>query len=287
MRECAKPWDQADGDVCEAIDFLEYYARGAIALEDAPPALLQLPGERNELRYRARGVTAVIAPWNFPLAIALGMTAAALATGNTVLLKPAEQSPGCAGELVRALREAGVPRRRDRAAARRGRRRAPRCVRIPRVATIAFTGLGARRARDPRRRGRARRRAARASLPRVVAEMGGKNCVIVDSDADLDEAVPGIVQSAFAFAGQKCSAASRVLVHEAIADALIERLAGAVERARRRAGRQRSATTVPPVIEPSAQRARRALRGARAAGSGRLARRARGPAGGGLVLRAA
>src|SRR5205085_1721750 len=94
VRECAKPWPEADADVCEAIDFLEYYARGAIELE-AGRSLLQVPGERNDLRYVPRGVVGVISPWNFPLAIPCGMTAAALATGNAVVLKPAEQSPGC------------------------------------------------------------------------------------------------------------------------------------------------------------------------------------------------
>ena len=110
VRECAKPWPEADADVCEAIDFLEYYARGAIELE-AGRALMQVPGERNELRYAARGVAAVISPWNFPMAIPCGMTAAALATGNAVVLKPAEQSPGCALRLVEALRAGGVPPR--------------------------------------------------------------------------------------------------------------------------------------------------------------------------------
>ena len=108
VRECAKPWPEADADVCEAIDFLEYYARGAIELERGPE-LLQVPGERNTMRYAPRGVAAVIAPWNFPLAIPAGMTAAALAAGNAVVLKPAEQSPGCALALVEALHEAGVP----------------------------------------------------------------------------------------------------------------------------------------------------------------------------------
>src|SRR5213075_3357428 len=103
VRECAKPWREADADVCEAIDFLEYYARAGIELGRGRD-LLQVPGERNELRYVPRGIAAVISPWNFPLAIPAGMTAAALATGNAVVLKPAEQSPGVAAELVRALR---------------------------------------------------------------------------------------------------------------------------------------------------------------------------------------
>ena len=108
VRECAKPWGEADADVCEAIDFLEFYARGAIAL-DQGKELFQVPGERNEMHYGPRGVVAVISPWNFPIAIPMGMTAAGLATGNTVVLKPAEQSPGCGYMVVRALREGGVP----------------------------------------------------------------------------------------------------------------------------------------------------------------------------------
>ena len=138
VRECAKPWPEADGDVCEAIDFLEYYAREAIALE-AGEELLQLPGERNTLRYRPRGVVAVISPWNFPVAIPCGMTAAGLATGNAVVLKPAEQAPGCAFVLVRALREAGVPP--DALALLPGEGEVGAAlVRDPRVHTIAFTG---------------------------------------------------------------------------------------------------------------------------------------------------
>src|ERR687894_365224 len=108
VRECAKPWPEADADVCEAIDFLEYYARAAVELA-AGAELVQVPGERNTMHWRPRGVVAVISPWNFPVAIPCGMVAAGLATGNAVVLKPAEQAPGCAGVLVRALREAGVP----------------------------------------------------------------------------------------------------------------------------------------------------------------------------------
>ena len=106
--EAGKPWAEADGDVCEAIDFLEYYALGAVALEQGRP-LIQLPGERNTMRYFPRGVCAVIAPWNFPLAIPTGMMAAALVTGNTVVFKPAEQTPACGHAVVEALHAAGVP----------------------------------------------------------------------------------------------------------------------------------------------------------------------------------
>ncbi|MDX6660552.1 MAG: RHH-type transcriptional regulator, proline utilization regulon repressor / proline dehydrogenase [Solirubrobacteraceae bacterium] len=225
VRECAKPWPEADADVCEAIDFLEYYARDAVELERGP-ALLQAPGERNELRYVPRGVAAVISPWNFPLAIPAGMTAAALATGNAVVLKPAEQSPGCALELVTALREAGVPADAIALLPGEGETGAA-LVRHPGVHTIAFTGSAAVGLEIVETA--AQRAPGQDHLKHVIAEMGGKNCVIVDADADLDEAVPAIVGSAFAYAGQKCSAAARVLAHDAVTARLLERLAGAVE----------------------------------------------------------
>jgi RHH-type proline utilization regulon transcriptional repressor/proline dehydrogenase/delta 1-pyrroline-5-carboxylate dehydrogenase len=249
VRECAKPWGEADADVCEAIDFLEYYARAAIELQAGGPPLLEPPGERNELRYFPRGVTAVIAPWNFPIAIPLGMTAAALATGNTAVLKPAEQSPGCGYEIVRALREAGVPPGAVHLLPGEGDVGAA-LVDHPDVATIAFTGSGAVGLHIIE--SAARMRPGQKQLKRVVAEMGGKNCVIVDADADLDDAVPAIVDSAFIYAGQKCSAADRVLAHEAIADALTERLAGAVKTLQ--VGQADTfGTDVPPVIEPEAR----------------------------------
>ena len=247
VRECAKPWREADADVCEAIDFLEYYAVGAVELAKPRP-LVDVPGEANELRYVARGVCAVIAPWNFPIAIACGMTAASLVTGNAAVLKPAEQSPACALAIVDALRAGGVPAgvlsllpgEGDVGAA---------LVRHPGVHTIAFTGSMAvgleivRSAAEPR--------PGQHHIKRVIAELGGKNCVIVSADADLDEAVPAIVDSAFAYGGQKCSAASRVLVQEAAADALLERLAGAagvlvVGQA------SELPTQVPPLIEQEA-----------------------------------
>jgi RHH-type proline utilization regulon transcriptional repressor/proline dehydrogenase/delta 1-pyrroline-5-carboxylate dehydrogenase len=234
VRECAKPWPEADADVCEAIDFLEYYARGAITL-DRGAELLQVPGERNEMRYAPRGVTAVISPWNFPLAIPCGMTAGALATGNPVVLKPAEQSPGCALMLVQALRAGGVPPSAISLLPGEGDIGAA-LVAHPRVQTIAFTGS----------------MPVEHQIKRVVSELGGKNCVIVDSDADLDEAVPGIVSSAFVYAGQKCSAAARVLVHEAIADQLIERVAGAVQ-VLVVGQADELGIDVPPVIEQAAQ----------------------------------
>ena len=248
VRECAKPWPEADGDVCEAIDFLEYYALEAIELDAGRP-LVQVPGERNTMRYAPRGVAAVIAPWNFPLAIPCGMTAAALAAGNAAVLKPAEQSPASAGALVDALHEAGVPREALSLLPGYGEAGAA-LVRDPRVHVIAFTGSSAvgldilrAAAETPEDQGH---------VKRVVSEMGGKNCVIVDSDADLDEVVPELVYSAFGYAGQKCSAAARALVHEAAADTLLERLAGAVS-VLDVGQAERFATEVPPVIEREAQ----------------------------------
>ena len=268
VRECAKPWAEADADVCEAIDFLEYYARGAVEIQDHGPRLLEPPGERNELKYFPRGVCAVIAPWNFPLAIPLGMVAAALATGNTAILKPAEQAPGCGFEVIRALREAGVPPGAVHLLPGEGDVGAA-LVEHPDVATIAFTGSGAVGLRIIEEA--AKVRPGQRQLKRVVSEMGGKNCVIVDGDADLDDAVPAIIASKFLYAGQKCSAADRVLAHESIADGLLERLAGGVETLQ--VGQADTfGTDVPPVIEREAQE--RVTRMAEtAAQQGRLAAR--------------
>jgi RHH-type proline utilization regulon transcriptional repressor/proline dehydrogenase/delta 1-pyrroline-5-carboxylate dehydrogenase len=248
VRECAKPWPEADADVCEAIDFLEYYARASLELARGRE-LLQVPGEHNELSYVPKGIVAVISPWNFPLAIACGMTAAALATGNAVVLKPAEQSPAMAHRLVEALRAGGVVPEAISLLPGEGETGAA-LVRHPDVNAIAFTGSLPV--------GREIVRAAgdvadgQRHFKQVVAELGGKNCVIVAADADLDEAVPAIVASAFGFAGQKCSAASRVLVHKTIGDQLIERLAGAVQTLV--VGQaQTLGTDVPPVIERAAQ----------------------------------
>jgi RHH-type transcriptional regulator, proline utilization regulon repressor / proline dehydrogenase / delta 1-pyrroline-5-carboxylate dehydrogenase len=264
VRECAKPWPDADADVCEAIDFLEYYAESAVELERGPE-LLQVRGERNSMRHAPRGVAVVIAPWNFPLAIPAGMTGAALAAGNAVVLKPAEQSPACALALVEALHEGGVPTSAlsllpgfgDVGAA---------LVRDPRVHLIAFTGSSAVGLEILR--AAAETPEGQDHVKRVIAEMGGKNCVLVDSDADLDDAIPAIVASAFGYAGQKCSAASRVLVAEAIVEPLLERLAGAVGSLV--VGQaERFETDVPPLIEREAsERLARCRR--LAAGDGRI-----------------
>ena len=248
VRECAKPWPEADADVCEAIDFLEYYAEAAVELARGPK-LAQPRGERNAMRYVPRGVAAVIAPWNFPLAIPAGMTAAALAAGNAVVLKPAEQSPAGALALVEALHGAGVPPDALSLLPGFGEIGAA-LVRDPAVHLIAFTGSGEVGLEIIR--AAAETPAEQAHVKRVIAEMGGKNCILVDSDADLDDAVPAIVSSGFDYAGQKCSAASRILVHEAVAEQLLERVAGAVDSLIVGQADQFE-TDVPPLIEREAQ----------------------------------
>jgi RHH-type proline utilization regulon transcriptional repressor/proline dehydrogenase/delta 1-pyrroline-5-carboxylate dehydrogenase len=219
--ECAKPWREATNDVCEAIDFCEYYATRAVELMAVRGA--DVPGEENRFEYLPRGVTAVIAPWNFPLAILTGMTAAALVTGNTVVVKPAGQASVVAAKFMEILLDLDVPPGVLNYLPGRGGVAGAALVEHPDVALIAFTGS--------REVGLAMNaRAAEVSgsetnlVKRVIAEMGGKNAILVDSDADLDEAVVGIIHSAFGYQGQKCSACSRVVALDAVHDALVERL---------------------------------------------------------------
>lgn len=223
--ECSKQWSEATNDVCEAIDFCEYYAQGALELEQ--PRGADVPGEENRFDYLPRGVCAVIAPWNFPLAILTGMVTAALVTGNTVVFKPAEQSSAIGGLLMEILQAAGIPSGVAHFLPGHGRTSGARMVEHPDVALIAFTGS--------RQVGLAiNTKAAEVSasgiplVKRVIAEMGGKNAVIVDVDADLDEAVLGVVRSAFGYQGQKCSACSRVIVLDPIYDVFVQRLGNAV-----------------------------------------------------------
>ena len=220
--ECAKEWREADADVCEAIDFCDFYAAEAINLERPDGA--DVPGEENRFEYLPRGVTAVIAPWNFPLAILAGMTTAALATGNTVIMKPAEQSAVVAAKLMEVFREAGLPPGVVNYLPGPGEVVGAALVEHPDVATIAFTGS---RSVGLAINARAALISAGGSTRRVkhvIAEMGGKNAIIVDDDADLDEAVAGVVKSAFGYQGQKCSACSRVIVVNSVHDQFLERL---------------------------------------------------------------
>jgi RHH-type proline utilization regulon transcriptional repressor/proline dehydrogenase/delta 1-pyrroline-5-carboxylate dehydrogenase len=244
VREVGKPWEDADAEVCEAIDFLRYYALGARRIHDD---LIQVPGEHNDLRLRPRGPAAVISPWNFPLSIPLGLTSAALVMGSPVLFKPAEQSPACGWEIARLLLEAGADE--DALAyLPAGGELGQWLVAEPRIATIAFTGSVAVGLEIQRR---AHASDGQRQIKRIIAELGGKNCVLVDSDVDLDEAVPAVVRSAYGYAGQKCSAAARVLVHQGVADRFSERLAGAVD-ILRVGPADDFATEVPALIDPDA-----------------------------------
>ena len=224
--EAGKPWDQADADVCEAIDFCEYYGREVLRLAAASADLVQSPpGERNRLTYQGKGVAVVIAPWNFPLAIPCGMTVAALVAGNPTILKPAEQTPAIALRLVEAFEAAGLPPGVLQLLPGYGEDVGVRLVEHPDVAVIAFTGSKA--VGLAINESAARPQPGQRHVKRVIAEMGGKNALIVDADADPDQAIPAVVASAFSFAGQKCSAASRVIIVDRIYDALMERLIGA------------------------------------------------------------
>ena len=223
--ECGKPWREADGDIAEAIDFCEFYAREMIRL--AQPHHRDVPGETNAVERIARGVVVVIPPWNFPMAIPMGMTAAALVSGNTVVLKPAEQSPVIALEIYKTFREAGLPPGVLNFLPGRGEVVGAALVADPGVDLIAFTGSKAVGLEINRRA--AETKPGQDHVKRVIAEMGGKNALIVDDDADLDEAVVGTLQSAFGYSGQKCSACSRVVVLDGVYDAFVARLAEAAK----------------------------------------------------------
>ncbi|HEV2360488.1 MAG TPA: bifunctional proline dehydrogenase/L-glutamate gamma-semialdehyde dehydrogenase, partial [Acidimicrobiales bacterium] len=246
--EAGKGWAEADGDVIEAIDFLEYYGREMLRLDAGGP-VQSPPGEENRLTYRAKGVGLVIAPWNFPLAIPTGMVASALVTGNAVLFKPAEQTPAIAARLVEALYASGLPEGVLSFLPGLGEEVGAHLVTHPAVSFVTFTGSKAV--------GLAINEAASRVVPgqrevrRVVAEMGGKNALIVDSDADLDEAVPAALTSAFGFAGQRCSAASRIVVLRDIYDAFAERYVEAT-RALSIGSPREMGTELGPVIDEDA-----------------------------------
>lgn len=209
--EVAKPWREADGDVAEAVDFCRYYAQRA-RFELAPQPLGYVPGEDNTLHYEGRGVCAVIAPWNFPLAILCGMTTAALVAGNTVVMKPAEQSSAIGHALFEHMLAAGFPSDVVHFLPGQGEVIGKRLVEHRDVALIAFTGSKAVGLNIVQTAGKTAE--GQRQVKRVVCEMGGKNAIIVDADADFDEAVAGVLHSAFGYAGQKCSAASRLFVVE-------------------------------------------------------------------------
>ena len=247
--ESAKPWHEADGDVCEAMDYLRYYASEGERLSE-PRQMGTVPGEHNEYFHEGRGVTAVIAPWNFPLAIITGMTIGALAGGNTAILKPAAQSPIIAYRLVEILRDVGVPYGAVQYLPGPGGETGRALIEHSGVDNIAFTGssvvgLGIIEAA-------AKTRPGQRNVKRVAAEMGGKNAIIIDDDADLDQAISGVIVSAFGYAGQKCSACSRLIIVGSAYGEALERLKNAV--ASLVVGPPDDpATFVPPVISRDAR----------------------------------
>ncbi|MGC2399737.1 MAG: aldehyde dehydrogenase family protein, partial [Acidobacteriaceae bacterium] len=224
--EVGKNWAEADADVSETIDFLEFYAREALRLAEAVPPI-QYPGERNQLLYIPMGVCAVISPWNFPFAIMAGMTAAAIVTGNAVILKPSSDSPTIAARFVDVLEEAGMPPGVVNFCPGSGSTFGNAIVQHPKTRLIAFTGskeVGL----DIHVRA-AEARPGQIWIKRTILEMGGKDSIVVSSDADLDAAVEGVVASAFGFNGQKCSACSRAIVEDPIYDVFVERVRDRVQ----------------------------------------------------------
>jgi 1-pyrroline-5-carboxylate dehydrogenase len=223
--EVGKTWPEADGDTAEAIDFLDFYAREMMRI-DAGEHVTPIPGEWNDLRYIALGPCAVIPPWNFPLAILVGMTSAAIVAGNTVCMKPASDSAWIASKFADLMEEVRLPAGVLNFVPGGGGEVGETLVKDPRTRLIAFTGskavglhiheLAAKP--DPRCRW----------IKRTILEMGGKDAILVDEDYDLDEAASLIVQSAYGFQGQKCSACSRAIVHTKVYDELAGKI---VERA--------------------------------------------------------
>ncbi len=225
--EVGKTWPEADADVAEAIDFIEFYARAMLRLA-GPQPLTPVAGEKNHLRYIPLGVGIVIPPWNFPLAILVGMTMAAVVTGNTVVMKPSSDAPAIAYKFFEALEEAGMPPGVVNFLPAPGGVVGDVLVGHPRTRFVAFTGskdvglhineLAAKTA------------PGQIWVKRVIAEMGGKDSIVVDSDVNLDEAVDGVVASAFGYQGQKCSACSRAIVVGQVYDEFLKKLRERVEK---------------------------------------------------------
>ncbi len=224
--EVGKTWIDADGDVCEAIDYLEYYGR-EIQRFAGTKVLQEYAGESNEYLYQPKGVGVVIAPWNFPLAIATGMASAAIVTGNCVLFKPSGLSPVLGYKLAKTLMSVGLPAGVLQFLPGPGSEIGDYLVSHPAIDFISFTGSKDVGLRIVQRAGETK--PGQRNVKKVIAEMGGKNAIIVDETADLDEAVKGIIESAFGYQGQKCSACSRVIVVGEIFDMLCNRLVDAAD----------------------------------------------------------
>jgi 1-pyrroline-5-carboxylate dehydrogenase len=247
--EAGKPWVEADADVAEAIDFLEFYGREMLRLSEKQP-ITKLPNEKNELVYIPLGVGVVIPPWNFPLAILAGMTSAALVAGNTVVLKPSSDTPLVGYKFMEILREVKLPAGVVNFVSGPGSRVGDTLVQSPKTRFISFTG--SMEVGNHIYASAAQVKPGQIWLKRVVAEMGGKDSIIVDKQADLKAAADGVVSSAFGFQGQKCSACSRVIVDESVYDSFLEMI---VERtARLTVGPAKDfGNAMGPVINKSSQ----------------------------------
>jgi 1-pyrroline-5-carboxylate dehydrogenase len=224
--EVGKSWPEADADTAEAIDFLEFYGREMLRYADQKTAI-QLPGEKNEIIYIPLGVGVVIPPWNFPLAILAGMTTAAIVCGNTVVLKPSSDSPLIGYKFMEVMKEAGVPPGVINFVAGPGSAVGDTLVTHPKVRFVSFTGskeVGIHINEEA-----AKVRPGQIWLKRVVAEMGGKDSIIVDDETNIEEAAAAVTVSAFGFQGQKCSACSRAIVHEKVYDRFVDLVAKKVE----------------------------------------------------------
>ncbi|HET7629032.1 MAG TPA: L-glutamate gamma-semialdehyde dehydrogenase [Bacillales bacterium] len=218
--EAGKPWSQADADTAEGIDFLEYYGRQMLELANGKP-INERVGEHNHFFYQPMGTGVTIPPWNFPFAIMLGTTIAPVVTGNTVLLKPAESTPIIAYKAMEALEEAGLPKGVVNYIPGDPQEIGDYLVDHPKTRFVNFTGSRATGTRIYERAAKVQE--GQLFLKRVVAEMGGKDTIIVDNEADLDLAADAIVNSAFGFSGQKCSACSRAVIHQDVYDEVLEK----------------------------------------------------------------
>ncbi len=225
--EVSKNWGEADADISETIDFLEFYAREALRFAKSEPPV-QLSGERGSLHYIPLGVGAVIPPWNFPCAIMAGMTVASIVSGNTVILKPSSDSPTIAAKFIELLEEVGLPEGVVNFCPGAGASFGDAIVAHPKTRYIAFTG--SREVGLHINKTAATQAPGQIWIKRTVLEMGGKDAIIVDADADIDSAVEGVAQAAFGFQGQKCSACSRAIVDERIYDKFLEQLKSRVEK---------------------------------------------------------
>jgi 1-pyrroline-5-carboxylate dehydrogenase len=227
VHEVAKTWAEADGDTAEAIDFCEFYGREMLRYAGEQP-LTELKGEDNQLEYIPLGVGAVIPPWNFPLAIMAGMTSAAFVTGNTVVLKPSSDAPTIAYKFFQILEEAGLPAGVVNFMTGSGAEVGDVIVDHPKTRFIAFTGSQEVGLRINERAARVHE--GQLWIKRVAAEMGGKDAIIVADDADLEDAATGVVQSAFGFQGQKCSACSRAIIDSRVYDSMLEKITARTEK---------------------------------------------------------